>query len=47
MNSKFDEKRNPMKPKSSDLELYSERYPIFKISNFSDSNLGKMKNTKN
>ena len=43
MNSKFDdyprkadEKRNPMKEKSSDLEIKSERYPIFKIGDFSD-----------
>ena len=36
-----------MKAKSSDLELESERYHIFKISDFSDQNLGKMKNTMN
>ena len=45
MNSEFDEfayplkaeeKRNPLKPESSDLELQSERYHIFKISNFLD-----------
>ena len=36
-----------MKPKSSDLELESKRYPIFKINDFSDENLGKMKNTMN
>ena len=36
-----------MKHKLSDLELELERYPIFKISDFSNSNLGKMKNTKN
>ena len=42
---KANEKRNPMKPKSSDLELLSERYPIFKINVFSDLKLGKMKNT--
>ena len=34
-----------MKQKSSDLELESKRYTIFKISDFSDENLGKMKNT--
>ena len=44
---KSDEKRNLMKLELSDLELQSERYPIFKISNFSYLNLGKMKNTKN
>ena len=33
---KADENRNPKKQKSSDLELQSERYPIFKISNFLD-----------
>ena len=36
-----------MKEKSSDLELESERYTIFKISDFSDLKLGKMKNTMN
>ena len=36
-----------MKPKSSDLELESKRYPIFKSNNFLDEILGKMKNTKN
>ena len=36
-----------MKSKSSDLELESKRYPIFKISDFLDLKLGKMKNTMN
>ena len=44
---KADEKKNPIKLKSSDLELESERYPIFKISHFSGKILGKIKNTKN
>ena len=34
-----------MKQKSSDLELQSKRYPIFKISDFLDLKLGKMKKT--
>ena len=33
---KADENKNPMKQKSSDFELESKRYPIFKVSNFSD-----------
>ena len=36
-----------MKLKSNYLELQSKRYPIFKISDFSDLKLGKMKNTMN
>ena len=36
-----------MKLESSDLELESERYTIFKIKNVLDSNLRKIKNTKN
>ena len=54
MNSEFDEypqkadeRRNSMKPKSNDLELQLERYPIFKISKILDKNWVKLKTTKN
>ena len=41
---KTDETRNPMKPKSIDLDLRSWRNPCFKISENPHSNLGeKMK----